>query len=52
MELHEKYTLTLHRLLAKLSSSIDEKIELWHYGILLPESNSSSLASLLQLSKE
>ena len=51
MELREKYTLTLRSVLAELLSSIDQKIELWHYGILLPESNSSSLASLLQLSK-
>jgi len=52
MELREKYTLTLRSILAKLLSSIDPKIGGWHYGILLPESNSSSLASLLQLSKK
>ena len=52
MEPREKYTLTLRSVLAKLLSSIDPKIGGWHYGILLPESNSSSLASLLQLSKK
>ena len=52
MELHGMYILALRRVLADLLSSIDSKIELWYYGILLPKSNSSSLASLLHLSKE
>ena len=46
------YTLALRTLLSDLLSSINCKIELRKYSILLPESNSSSLASLLHLSKE
>ena len=50
MDIQETYTSSLRSTLKEMLSTINAQTELWRYCILLPESNSSSLAYLLGLS--
>ena len=50
MDMQETFISALRSTLKETLSTINVTTELWHYCILLPESNSSSLAYLLGLS--
>ena len=50
MDIQATFTSALRSTLKEVLSTINVQTELWHYCILLPESNSSSLANLLGLS--
>ena len=50
MDVQATFTSALRSTLKEVLSTINVQTELWHYCILLPESNSSSLANLLGLS--
>ena len=49
MDTNEALTSALRSMLCQLLCAINNKHKLWHYAILLPESDTSSLASLLGL---
>ena len=49
MDTNQALILALRYTFCKLLCAIDDGHQLWHYAILLPESNKNSLASLLRL---
>ena len=49
MDTNQALILALRYTFCKLLYAIDDGHQLWHYAILLPESNKNSLASLLGL---